>query len=110
MFHMLSCFNLEKGTTVDEFQQALLEFSVYMRKHERLHSVGKLGLRCSDTPMDTDESRSLDYYFIMSFRDRTQCDAAYEFIDNDSATHTSHSSVISKVRDAVFICWEDIPQ
>lgn len=105
---MLSCFDLDEDTTVDEFQKSLADFSVYMREHERLQSVGKLGLRCSDTPMDTDDSRALDYYFIMSFRDKAQCDAAYAFIDTDSATHTSHTDVISKVRNAIFICWEDI--
>ena len=110
MFHMLSCFNLDNETPTHAFQASLTAFKHYMQEQDLLSSVGQLGRRCRDTPMDTDAERDLEYYFVMTFRDRRQCDAAYDFIDNDSASHTSHTEVISSVKNAVFICWEDIQE
>ncbi len=108
MFHMLSCFNLNSKNSVAEFQASLEAFHEYLKANDLVCSVGPLGRRCSDTPMDTDDERALAYYFIMSFRDREHCDEAYEFIDRNSASHASHVELIAKVKDAVFICWEDI--
>ena len=110
MFHMLSCFDLGKETSINGFQASLTAFKHYMHEKDLFCTVGELGRRCSDTPMDTDAERDLEYYFIMTFHNRTQCDAAYDFIDNDSASHISHTDVISKVKNAVFICWEDIQE
>ena len=108
MFHMLSCFDLDEKTSIEAFQASLTAFRQYLQERDLICSVGQLGRRCSDTPMDTDEDRTLEYYFIMSFRDRAHCDGAYDFIDTDSNSHASHLEVITKVNDAVFICWEDI--
>ncbi len=110
MFRMLSCFDLGDETSISAFQASVTTFRHYMLEKDLLRSVGQLGRRCSDTPMDTDAERDLEYYFIMTFHNRTQCDAAYDFIDSDSASRISHTDVISKVRNAVVICWEDIQE
>ena len=59
--------------------------------------------------MDTDDERDHEYFFIMSFRDREQCDQAVELIKSFEEPDTSiHKAVYANISDAVFICWEDI--
>jgi hypothetical protein len=107
MFHMLSCFDLGKSETVEQFQVALSAFSEHMKSHDLVQSTSPIGRRCSNTPMDTDSERDYEYYFVTTFIDREQCDKSYEYIEAGSPIH---ASVISRVKDAVFICWEDIEQ
>ncbi len=58
--------------------------------------------------MDTDAERDLEYYMIMSFLDRAQCDRAIELINQaKEPTDSIHKSVYAKVSDPVFICWAD---
>ena len=104
---MLSCFDLGASETIEEFQLALSAFSEHMQSLNLVQSTGAVGRRCSNTPMDTDSERDYEYYFVMTFVDRDTCDKSYEYIGAGSPIHVS---VISKVKDAVFICWEDIQQ
>jgi hypothetical protein len=61
--------------------------------------------------MDTDSERDHEYFFIMSFRDRAQCDRTAEHIyAHEEPGDSIHKSVFSKIRDEVFICWEDVPE
>ena len=108
MFHMLSCFNLQPDSSLDEFRQSLAEFTAHLENAELIHSIGPIGRRQSDTIMDTDSERDQEYYLIMTFRDRAQCDRAVNDIMRDDASSESlHGSIYSLISDPVFICWED---
>ena len=109
MFHMLTCFNLKSEITLGEFRQSLAEFTEHMKKVDLVHSTGPVGRRQRDTIMDTDNERDHNYFFITSFRDRAQCDRAVEYIlPDEEPAETSHTAIYSKVRDQIFICWEDV--
>jgi hypothetical protein len=52
--------------------------------------------------MDTDGEREHEYFFILSFRDRIQCDRAVEhFASGDEPTDTRHEAVYRKITDGV---------
>jgi hypothetical protein len=109
MFHMLTCFDLDPGISMDEFRRRLDEFMVHMKEIELVHSTGPIGRRQSDTIMDTDSERNHEYFFITSFRDRAQCDRSVEYILPKSEPGRSlHEAVYASVKDPVFICWEDL--
>ena len=109
MFHMLTCFNIGSPTTVDEFGTRLAEFSSHMRGLGILESTGPVGRRQRHPVMDTDNERDHEYFFIMSFADREQCDKAVEQIQSQEEPGDAiHKRVYSSIRDPVFICWEDI--
>ena len=80
MFHMLTCFNLKPEITLDQIRQSLAEFTEHMKEVDLVHSTGPIGRRQSDTLMDTDSERDQEFFFIMSFRDRAQCDRAVKYI------------------------------
>ncbi len=110
MFHMLSCFNLKPEITVEEFRQSLAELSNHMNDSGLLHSTGPIGRRQRHPVMDTDDERDQEFFFIMSFEDRAQCDRAVEYLyQHEEPGESIHRSVFTKISDPVFICWEDIP-
>lgn len=109
MFHMLTCFNLKPEISTDEFRQSIADFTAHLKNIELVHSTGPIGRRQSDTIMDTDSERDHEYYFIMSFRDRAQCDRAVEYVlPHEEPGESIHKAVYSKVKDQIFICWEDL--
>ncbi|MFK7733296.1 MAG: hypothetical protein AB8B48_16875 [Pseudomonadales bacterium] len=109
MFVMLSSFNLRDGETVETCQTAIQEFGRHMHQQQMLVSVGPLGMRVANTPMDTDDDRQLNYYFLSYFESREQSDHAYKLIQQGVEPSVSiHRAMISKVRDAVFTCWNEI--
>lgn len=109
MFHMLTCFNLKPGISIDEFRQSLADLTAHLRDIELVHSTGPIGRRQRDTIMDTDSERDHEYYFIVSFRDRAQCDRAVEYIlPHKEPAESIHKAVYSSVKDEIFICWEDL--
>lgn len=109
MFHMLSCFNLQQGVSAQDLDAALQKFAAVMRDAQLLEAVGPVGQRDSDTEMDTDEERAHEYFYIMTFRDKAQCDRAYNFIDNPTdEAREAHEAVVAKIRDNIHICWKDI--
>jgi len=111
MFHMLTCFNLKPEFTMNVFRQAVIEFTEHMQNNNLVHSTGPIGRRQSDTIMDTDRERDHEYFFIMSFRDRSQCDRAVEYLlPHEEPGEAIHEAVYSKVKDQIFICWEDLRQ
>ena len=106
---MLSCFNLKPGVSIDAFSQSLLSFEEHMKKLDLVVSVGPIGLRDSDTPMDTDAERDHKYFFTTTFLDKAQSDRSYAYI----LRHTEygdafHDEVYKKVENPVFICYTDI--
>ena len=109
MFHMLSSFNLEPNTSAHEFREAVDEFTKYLQKLDLIHSTGPIGRRQKHPVMDTDDQRDHGFYFIMSFRDRAQCDRAVEQIyRHEEPGESIHNAVFSLIQDPVFTCWEDI--
>ena len=109
MFHMLSCFNLKPGVEVAGFRDAVAELSTYLQGKNLLHATGPLGRRQRHPVMDTDAERDHEYFFIMSFTDRAQCDRAVEQIyKHEGSGDEIHKSVYGKISDPVFICWQDV--
>ena len=109
MFHMLTCFNLNPEISIDQFRQSLADFSAHLKEIDLVHSTGPVGRRQSDTIMDTDTERDHEYYVIVSFRDRAQCDRAVEYVlPHKEPVESIHKRVYSTVKDPIFICWEDL--
>jgi len=109
MFHMLTCFNLKQEHSIGEFSQSLCDFTAHLQKIDLLHSTGPVGRRQRHTIMDTDSERDHEYFFIMSFQDRAQCDRAVEYIlPHKEPGDSIHNATLANVKDPVFICWEDI--
>ena len=109
MYHMLSCFNLKPGITVDAFQRSLDALNSHLMEVKLLHETSRIGRRDRHEIMDTDSERDLEYYFINTFEDRAQCDRAVAYMQQpDKPAHAIHESVYSKIAEPVFVCWEDI--
>ena len=109
MFHMLTCFNLESGTSIEEFRRALDELTERMVGLGLLNSTGPIGRRQRHPVMDTDDERDHEYFFTMSFVDREQCDRAVEHMQSQNAPDDAlHRATYEKVSNPVFICWQDI--
>lgn len=85
-----------------------MAFSDHMKAMGLIESVGPIGLRDSETPMDTDKERNHRYFFVTTFLDKSQCDRSYEYIlGHTESGDTFHDGVYKKVVDPVFICFED---
>ena len=109
MFHMLSCFDLKPNVTIAEFQQSIARFTSHMQELGTVESISSIGRRQRHPIMDTDSDRDHEYFFILSFRDREQCDQAIDQImPHEDPVETMHEAISSKIADPVFICWEDI--
>ena len=108
MYRMLSFFDLAEDTDVAEFEHALTPFCQHMIDIDMLHSWGPVGRRSTNTPMDTDESRSQQYMFVSTFVDKAQCDASYAYIKSGQEPCTSlHTTMRSMMRNGIFSCWDD---
>jgi hypothetical protein len=106
---MLTCFNLQPGRKIGDFQRAIIGFSTHMQNLGLLHSMSPIGRRQTNTIMDTDTERDHQYFFTMSFRDREQCDQAVaHIVPHEAPTDDLHTAVYAGIKDQVFICWEDI--
>ena len=109
MFHMLTCFDLKPGILLEEFQHSLEGYTAHMHELDLVENNGPIGLRQSDTIMDTDDERKQEYFVLMNFRDRQQSDNAVDYIKlHQKPGDTIHKGVYSKVQNQIFICWQDI--
>ena len=108
MLHMHTSFDLTQGTNIEEFGTALDTFSEMMIAKGLVVTTGPIAKRCKHPIMDTDDTRSHQYFFIMSFRDREQCDAAVSHIQ-EAATDSDpvHRAVYASIVDPIFSCWID---
>ena len=52
---MLTCFNLKPKHSIEEFQRSLDEYTAYMHNLDLVESHSPIGLRQSDTILDTDD-------------------------------------------------------
>ena len=82
MFHMLTCFDLKPNHSIEEFQKSLAYYTAHMHELDLVESHSPIGLRQSDTILDTDDERKQKYFMIMHFRDREQSDNAVAYIKN----------------------------
>ena len=109
MFHMLSCLNLNPGVTIGEFRESVAQFATRIQDLGLAEATGPIGRRQRHPIMDTDDERDHDYFFVMSFLDREQCDRAVSYIQaRNEPVESIHEAMWSKIADPVFICWEDI--
>lgn len=110
MFRMLASFKLRPGIAADDFCRALAELTAHMKGRDLLLATGPVGRRQRHPVMDTDDERDQEYFFIMSFADRAQCDRAVEYLyRHEDPVESIHRSVYGKISDPVFVCWEDLP-
>ena len=109
MFHMLACFNLRPEENETEFRQSVAEFTAHLTNSQLIHSSGRVGRRQRDTIMDTDGERDPEFFLLLSFRDREQCDQAIQQVfARLDPVDSVHRTVYSMIKDEIFICWEDI--
>lgn len=106
---MLTSFNLKPEHTVDDFRRSLATFHTFLQQIDLVETTGPIGRRQKHPVMDTDDERDHEYYFIMSFRDRDQCDRAVEYIyKHQEPVESVHNEVFSIIENPIFTCWEDI--
>jgi hypothetical protein len=106
---MLTCFNLKTDETIQEFQSALAELTAHLKSKNLLERVGPIGLRQTDTIMDTDDERDHQYFFIMTFADRAQCDRSVEYMyAGEAPVGTLHQHMYAQIKDPIFISWVDV--
>ena len=109
MFHMLSCFNLKRGEDIAAFRNNVADLTAYLQSKDLLHRTGPIGRRQRHPVMDTDAERDHEYFFIMTFIDRDQCDRAVEQIyKHEGRGDAIHTAVYGKITDPVFVCREDV--
>ena len=109
MFHMLTCFDMRPEFEVDDFREALAEYTNHMRSLDLVVDTDPIGRRQSDTIMDTDAERGHEYFMLMHFRDRAQSDRAVDYImSRKEPGVTIHGQVHTKVQNQIFICWQDL--
>ncbi len=110
MIHMLSKFDLRADIDFDEFEQDYLRFVDTIRNSDFIKSADPIGRRIKDTPMDTAGDEEPEFYSIMSFKDRKQLDAAYEYLLNPAVPGNdkiAHQKIHKAVINSVFTCWQD---
>ena len=108
MFHMLSCFDLIDGVSIDEFRKYNADFLLHMKEQGLVDSFGAIGKRNKHPVMDTDNNRDQKFFYIMTFLDEKQCNRAVDCISSQSEPeNTIHQNMIAKTKNHTFICWED---
>ena len=106
---MLTCFDLKPKHSIKEFQKSLAHYTAHMHELDLVESHSAIGLRQSDTILDTDDERKQKYFMIMHFRDREQSDNAVAYIKNlEEPSKSLHTGAYSKTQNLIFISWEDI--
>jgi hypothetical protein len=106
---MLVCFNLKPGNTIDQFKTAVSNFTDHLHGLDLAQSVSPIGVRESNTPLDTDKERGHRYFVTMNFGDREQSDRAYKYLKQHVDPGESiHREVFSRAADPIFICWRDL--
>ena len=106
---MLTCFDLKPKHSIKEFQKSLAHYTDHMRELDLVEGHSSIGLRQSDTILDTDDERKQKYFMIMHFRDRKQSDRAVAYIKNlEEPAKSLHTNAYSKTHNLIFISWEDI--
>jgi len=100
---MLTCFDLKPKHSIKEFQKSLAYYTAHMHELDLVESHSPVGLRQSDTILDTDDERKQKYFMIMHFRDREQSDNAVAYIKNlEEPAKSLHTNAYSKTQKPYF--------
>ena len=106
---MLTCFDLKSGHSIQEFQHSLAKYTKHMNELDLVEAISSIGLRQSDSILDTDDERKQEYFVTMHFRDRVQSDKAIEHIKSQKEPAKSlHHNAYSITENLIFISWRDI--
>ena len=109
MFYMLTCFDLKPDVAIEEFGLSIDTYAQHMREENLAQSMGPIGQRQSDSSLDTDDERDHQFYFITTFQDRAQSDKARDYIlQHEEPVDSIHKTMYTKVKNPIFICWQDI--
>lgn len=108
MLHLHTSFDLSSDVQIDDYRAVLDEFSADMLAKGLILSTGPVMERCKHPIMDTDEERAHRYFFVMSFTDREQCDAAVRHIQAaDPESDPIHRAIYRDIISPIFSCWTD---
>jgi len=106
--YLHSSFDLAPGVSLDDYKAALQDFTKFMQSKNLLVETGPVLERYRHPIMDTDDGRKHRYFFVMSFSDRAQCDAAVQHIlSADPAVNAAHRAVHQDIISPIFSCWTD---
>jgi len=99
---------IKNHTDLAELRAAFADFTMHLQGRDLVENSSPIGVRQSDSILDTDTERAHQYFSIMSFRDRLQADAAVQYITlNGTSADSTHHITYSMVDDPVFNCWQD---
>lgn len=108
MFYMHTSFDLAPEVNIDDYRILLDRFSELMKKEGLIIDTGPVLERCHHPVMDTDEGRKHQYFFVISFTDREQCDASVRHIQ---AAHPDsapiHRAIYVDIISPIFSCWAE---
>jgi hypothetical protein len=108
MFHLHTSFDLADHVDIDDYRARLDRFSVFMKNNGLIVDTGPVMERCRHPIMDTDENRRHQYFFVISFTDREQCDAAVRNIQAAHADSSAvHRALFEDIIMPIFSCWVD---
>jgi hypothetical protein len=108
MMYLHTSFDLAEGVSLDAYKSALREFTAVMKSGDLIVDTGPVLERCRHPVMDTDEERGHQYFFVMSFADRAQCDAAVRHIQSaDPGGDPAHRALQKDIIRPIFSCWVD---
>jgi hypothetical protein len=108
MLYLHSSFNLAEGIRLEDYTAALQAFTVAMKSRNLLVDTGPILKRCQHPVMDTDDQRDHQFFFVMSFASRAQCDAAVQHIlSADPDSDAAHRAIYQDIINPIFSCWEN---
>ena len=108
MMYLHSSFDLAEGVSLDDYKRALQEFTATMKSMGLIVDTGPVLERRRHPIMDTDDERGHQYFFVMSFADQEQCDAAVRHIQSaDPGTDAAHRGIYRDIIKPIFSCWVD---
>ncbi|MEO0752687.1 MAG: DUF6614 family protein [Pseudomonadota bacterium] len=106
--HLLSAFDLRPGVDEDTFTDAYGTFVRELYDADLIADARPMGRRITDTPMDTDEERSHQFFTILTFRNRAHMEAAYAHIEARMRAVTGeHAAMYARTANTIFTCWQD---
>ena len=106
MLVLHSSFRLARGVSIDTFREQLAAMSKALQQLYLVEATGSVHSRFRHPVMDTDESPH-EYFFTMTFRNRSQCEQAVEYMYRESGPGiASHITLQKLIKDPVFSCWE----
>ncbi len=109
MIRMLSAFDLGFGEDETAFRASYADFMAKLYAADLIVTADPPGRRVSDTPMDTADDDTRQFFSIMYFRDRAQLDKAYAYLESqdDTAMTAAHRGMYRRITNSLFLCWDE---